>query len=224
MEINLQGAGPSRRVENLIVVTHGLTMRLAMMKIGGWSPNTFHCVYNAENCDMYVLKKDLERVGTSPYALDTQETRTTIPGTCEEDGRNNIKSSMSPLVRFKDVPGMRETVAALVQTRRKVGCQKNERPVDELSCFLKVEDYLDLPPPRTMQMDLAKKMIMEQVCAVTHSTLTLHLTPFSLNITCPLDCALAAQHGVSAEAIEDIDFHAERIGFHADTQGPSKFR
>ena len=30
----------------------GLTMRLILMHLGGWSPNTFHSVWNANNCDM----------------------------------------------------------------------------------------------------------------------------------------------------------------------------
>ena len=58
-----------RHAENIIVVTHGLTMRLLLMHLGGWSPNTFHSVWNANNCDMYVLGRDLSLVGTTPYAV-----------------------------------------------------------------------------------------------------------------------------------------------------------
>lgn len=56
-----------------VVVTHGLTMRLLLMQLYGWSPNTFNTVWNARNCEMYVLKKDLSRPGFSPYLLDKTE-------------------------------------------------------------------------------------------------------------------------------------------------------
>jgi len=57
-------------VENLVVITHGLTMRLILMQLYGWSPNTFHTVWNAGNCAVYVLAKDLSLPGESPYRLD----------------------------------------------------------------------------------------------------------------------------------------------------------
>eukprot|EP01047_Picozoa_sp_COSAG01_P078650 COSAG01_NODE_14613_length_1431_cov_1.464366_2_plen_119_part_00 len=37
-------------------VTHGLTMRLILMHLAGWSPNTFHSIWNAENCSMCHLR------------------------------------------------------------------------------------------------------------------------------------------------------------------------
>jgi hypothetical protein len=40
------------------------------MQLFGWSPTTFHSVWNAGNCQMYVLKKDLSKPGPSPYVLD----------------------------------------------------------------------------------------------------------------------------------------------------------
>jgi hypothetical protein len=58
-----------QHVDNLIVVTHGLTMRLILMHLGGWSPSTFHSVWNADNCNMYVLARDLTLVGITPYAV-----------------------------------------------------------------------------------------------------------------------------------------------------------
>ena len=58
------------RVDALIVVTHGLTMRFVLMQLFHWSPITFHSVWNANNCDCYVLQKDLKKNGLSPYILD----------------------------------------------------------------------------------------------------------------------------------------------------------
>lgn len=59
-------------VDALVVVTHGLTMRFVLMQLFHWSPTTFHSVWNAHNCDLYVLKKDLQKPGDSPYVLDPE--------------------------------------------------------------------------------------------------------------------------------------------------------
>ena len=57
-------------VDGLVVVTHGLTLRCILMQLFGWSPTTFQSVWNAGNCAVYVLRKDLALPGASPYALD----------------------------------------------------------------------------------------------------------------------------------------------------------
>ena len=59
-------------VDALIAITHGLTQRFVLMQQFSWSPTTFHSVYNAENCDAYVLRKDLSIPGNSPYRLDVE--------------------------------------------------------------------------------------------------------------------------------------------------------
>lgn len=83
-------------VDNIVVVTHGLTMRLILMQLYGWSPDTFHTVWNAGNCDMYVLQKDLSRAGFSPYVLDKSQ-------------GDHPKSAHQVVVSFKD--GEKKTVA-----------------------------------------------------------------------------------------------------------------
>ena len=59
-------------IDAMVVVTHGLTMRFILMQLFGWSPTTFHSVWNAGNCDIYVLRKDLSKPGPSPYILDNE--------------------------------------------------------------------------------------------------------------------------------------------------------
>lgn len=59
-------------VDAVVVVTHGLTMRFLLMQLYNWSPTTFHSVWNAGNCDLYVLNKDLSKPGISPYVLDEE--------------------------------------------------------------------------------------------------------------------------------------------------------
>ena len=45
--------------------------RFLLMQLYSWSPNTFNSVWNARNCDLYILTKDLSKPGISPYILDT---------------------------------------------------------------------------------------------------------------------------------------------------------
>ena len=111
------------RVDAMVVVTHGLTMRFVLMQLYGWSPTTFHSVWNADNCDVYVLKKDLSKPGISPYLLD-------------ESNGATPKSSIDLQVEFFSQPGNR--------------------------VVYKLEDYLSIPPPRTMQLDLVKQLLEQQ--------------------------------------------------------------
>ncbi|KAJ9443720.1 Phosphoglycerate mutase-like protein AT74H [Diplonema papillatum] len=59
---------PRERVDNILVVTHGLTMRLLVAAEMAWSPDTFHTVYNPSNCEMWVLKK----TASGQYELSTE--------------------------------------------------------------------------------------------------------------------------------------------------------
>lgn len=81
-------------VDDVIVVTHGLTMRFILMQLFGWSPNTFHTVWNADNCAVYVLRKDTSLPGRYPYVLDDAEgdvPRSTIDLRLEfKDGTRDI--------------------------------------------------------------------------------------------------------------------------------------
>mmetsp|Transcript_31079 Transcript_31079/g.89847 ORF Transcript_31079/g.89847 Transcript_31079/m.89847 type:complete len:509 (-) Transcript_31079:252-1778(-) len=45
-----------------LVVTHGLTMRLMLMKIFQWSVETFETVWNVENCNHITLRKDMDQM------------------------------------------------------------------------------------------------------------------------------------------------------------------
>ena len=111
------------QVDAMVVVTHGLTMRFALMQLFGWSPTTFHSIWNAGNCDAYVLKKDLSKPGMSPYVLD-------------EDRGSTPKSSIDLQVEFSSQPGNR--------------------------VVYKLEDYLSIPPPRTLQLDIVKEKLAAQ--------------------------------------------------------------
>ena len=79
------------RVDTVVVVTHGLTMRFILMQLFGWSPHTFSTVWNAGNCDMYVLKYDGQLRGRAPYRL------------CDAEG-SKVRSTAHLLVRLKSDP------------------------------------------------------------------------------------------------------------------------
>ena len=42
--------------ENSLVVTHGVTLRILLMRILNWSVEEFEDVYNPENCELFVLE------------------------------------------------------------------------------------------------------------------------------------------------------------------------
>ena len=108
-------------VDAIVVVTHGLTMRFVLMQLFSWSPTTFHSVWNADNCEMYVLRKDLTKPGNSPYILDREAGD--IP-----------KSSIELWVEFKS--GEKKTFT--------------------------LNNYLSIPPPRTLRLDVVKSMLAKQ--------------------------------------------------------------
>lgn len=60
-------------INNVLIVTHGLTMRLLLMRMNRWSPDTFETVWNPENCGIWILKKDLSLDADLPYVLDDSE-------------------------------------------------------------------------------------------------------------------------------------------------------
>jgi len=108
-------------IDAIVVVTHGLTMRFVLMQLFSWSPTTFHSVWNADNCEMYVLRKDLSKPGSSPYILD-------------RDAGDIPKSSIELWVEF--VSGDKRTFT--------------------------LNNYLSIPPPRTLRLDVVKHMLAEQ--------------------------------------------------------------
>jgi len=60
-------------VDNVLVVTHGLTIRFLLMRLFRWSPDSFETVYNAGNCEIFVLTKQLESSQFLPYKLNEEE-------------------------------------------------------------------------------------------------------------------------------------------------------
>lgn len=85
------------------------------MQLYGWSPTTFQSVWNAGNCHVYVLRKDLTLPGTAPYHLDSE---------CGDMPRSSIelmiilKSGDKRLVTLSDylsIPAPRTTQKAIVK-------------------------------------------------------------------------------------------------------------
>lgn len=109
------------------------------MQLFGWSPTTFHSVWNAGNCQMYVLKKDLSKPGPSPYVLD------------KEQG---------------DVPQSSINLRVQLQNKQQessggVGGAAGETTTTTTKSLI-LKDYLNVPPPRTTQLGCIKYMLAEQ--------------------------------------------------------------
>jgi broad specificity phosphatase PhoE len=106
-----------QHVDALVVVTHGLTMRFVLMQLYNWSPTTFHSVWNAGNCDIYVLKKDLAKSGMAPYVLD--DIRGDMPQS-SIDLMVEFKSGQSRIFKLHDylsIPPPRTTRVDLVKAK-----------------------------------------------------------------------------------------------------------
>ena len=119
------------KVDALVVVTHSLSMRFVLMQLYNWSPMTFHSVWSAQSCDLYVLRKDLSKPGESPYVLD------------------NV---------LGDMP--KSSVKILVQQHQTK--ENNSKSSTTTSKVYRLDDYLSIPPPRTMQLDIIKQRLIEQ--------------------------------------------------------------
>jgi hypothetical protein len=111
-------------------------MRFMLMQLFGWSPTTFHSVWNAGNCQMYVLKKDMTKPGPSPYVLDKE--RGDVP-----------RSSINVQVQVKQ------------QQQQQQSGGSSETNTIVTKC-LTLENYLNVPPPRTTQFNCIQHMLAEQ--------------------------------------------------------------
>ena len=46
--------------ENVLIVTHGVTLRILLMRILNWRVEEFEDVYNPENCELFILEQNSE--------------------------------------------------------------------------------------------------------------------------------------------------------------------
>jgi hypothetical protein len=126
-------------VDAVVVITHSLTMRFVLMQLYSWSPFTFHSVWNAKPCDMYVLRRDLTKPGISPYVLDTVHGDT--PASSVAVWVEMIKTTSDG----KDDDNPTERHKATTVRKKFV-----------------LDDYLSVPPPRTVQTDIIKQRLRQQ--------------------------------------------------------------
>eukprot|EP00439_Symbiodinium_sp_Y106_P068480 s1502_g11.t1 len=129
---------------SIIVVTHGLTMRLILMQLFHWSPNTFHTVWNPDNCAMYVLQKNMSSSAHYPYFVD------------EAEG-DRIMSSID-LAQPSEC-GLQScefsAMAVQIHAGALVASTTDHKVVtfqDNSTKQLTMVDYLSIPPPRTLQL------------------------------------------------------------------------
>jgi broad specificity phosphatase PhoE len=170
----------------VIVFSHGLTVRLILCQLFSWSINTFHSVYNAKNCDLYVLQKDLTKRGRSPYILDgiNGELPKSSIDVCVtfhyqsryyiENCTNNKQSSNNNNNKNPENDGSKiEDGNVNNETNAKESNNKEEEDDDDddeipiktiqvVQKVYKLQDYLSMPSPRITRIDIAKKRLIEQ--------------------------------------------------------------
>lgn len=120
----------------LVVVTHGITMRLILMQLYDWSPNTFHSIWNANNCDMVVLDKDLSC--NRHYRINKELS-------------DPIRSSIDIMVTLKEKEGKQSRKMVFAHNAPKE--ERDDRGLD---------GWLEVPQPRSHQHSYIKKMVYEQ--------------------------------------------------------------
>ena len=189
------------RADALVVVSHGLTMRLVLMQLYGWSPNTFSTIWNAGNCDMYVLKRDLSRPGHSPYEICRREGDyphstldvevTMADGRCAPPRRPPTPTH--PPTHGAPAPGAPAPVLCALPASARATAEPAPPPPPppRSERTLPLNDYLSIAPPRTTRPAEAARM-------------------------------LAKQHGIDLHSIVDVDFFASRAGYNKDVVSPRR--
>ena len=121
------------------------------MTLFNWSPNTFHTIWNANNCDYYVLRKDLNKAGNSPYVLEVNDDDALSSALSTKTTKNTSKiggmypkSSINVIVEFSNSNGQDSTK------------------------MLTLHNYLAIPPPRTTRLNLIKELLKEQYPDIIH--------------------------------------------------------
>ena len=143
----------------VVVFSHGLTIRSILCQLFQWSIYTYHSVYNAKNCDLYVLRRDLTKPGHSPYVLDG------VHGDLP-------KSSIDVCVTFSRTKLKRNDLSSSNKNNnnnnndkgdKKHFCsnKEEEESTEGKKCF-KVRDYLSIPAPRMSHIEEIKSKLVEQ--------------------------------------------------------------
>ena len=172
----------------VIVFSHGLTVRLILCQLFSWSINTFHSVYNARNCDLYVLQKDLTKRGRSPYTLDGingelpkssidvcvtfhYQSRYYVEN-CSNNKQSNNNNNNSSNNNTENYGSKIENGIVNNETNAKESNNKEEEDDDDDEILVetkqvvqkvyKLQDYLSIQSPRITRIDRAKKRLIEQ--------------------------------------------------------------
>mmetsp|Transcript_16422 Transcript_16422/g.34240 ORF Transcript_16422/g.34240 Transcript_16422/m.34240 type:complete len:466 (+) Transcript_16422:253-1650(+) len=138
----------------VVVFSHGLTIRSILCQLFKWSIYTYHSVYNAKNCDLYVLRRDLTKPGRSPYVLDG------VYGDLP-------KSSIDVCVTFSRTKLKRNDFSSSDNNNNEKGdkercSNKKEKEPIEGGKIYKVRDYLSVPAPRMSHIGEIKSKLVEQ--------------------------------------------------------------
>jgi hypothetical protein len=151
--------------DTCLLVTHGLAIRLLMMKVLEWSVDTFETVYNMGNTDHVVFKKNMT---TLNYEFCPQESHPqhipwstrqvwlafrSLKEPMDEESRKTAKQlrELETLPECeRNIPEIRESIDRLRGKRLRQCCKPYT-----------VVDYLSLDKPRTLQTDAILRRLVE---------------------------------------------------------------
>mmetsp|Transcript_40573 Transcript_40573/g.87080 ORF Transcript_40573/g.87080 Transcript_40573/m.87080 type:complete len:455 (+) Transcript_40573:164-1528(+) len=182
-DVLLDDTLPKTASENLrtcLIVTHGLTMRLVLMKLFQWSVETFETVWNVGNCEHVTLTKNMTKMcyqfdkkqsypskvcwATRPIwivlrskkASDETEKRLAMLQKLKEQNNWNLVEEVAAQEAEHHTEGHKhdehghEVAGKWLEIDRVIDQVENTR-MKERSLPYTVLDYLTLPQPRTMQ-------------------------------------------------------------------------
>jgi len=153
---------PDDYCDAVVVFSHGLTVRLILCQLFKWSISTFHSVYNANNCDIYILKRDLTKKGRSPYVLDgiNGELPQSSIDVCVTFSMNSRRHQKY----IKNISKSSSENGDNDNDRKDCNDDDEEEELEQevFQKVYKLRDYLSITSPRMTRIEEVKQKLIEQ--------------------------------------------------------------
>ena len=195
----------------LLIVTHGLTMRILLMRYFQWSPQTFDAVYNPGNGDLWVLKK---HASERRYVLEprecwpprmpwaTRQIRLVMRDPSSPRSRNGLPAdAASPSWDFDEAP---QASMDLDEGLREAGGDQSRDGIDYT-----LVDYLRLPQPRTSHPEASLQLLLPGHGHKLDPSREAGSTPEARMAF--IDAVVAQCRPVPPEGVESIDWWCGKI-------------
>ena len=163
----------AHRYETVLLVTHGLTIRLLLMAVFQWSVHTFETVFNMGNCSHICLQKSRNEKGLISFKICPEESfPPEYPWATKEVlvRHRSMQADPDTLAKLERMKALRDSGVG-VELKALMG-ESHEGSLDcaierleeavakQCSKKYTVVDYLTLAPPRTMQKEEATRRLV----------------------------------------------------------------